>query len=261
MHASSPSTPSQITPFSPTHISFPSNSYTSANSCSSDFVSEPKALTLSNFYPVNLSQVDEKSFLTFPSPSSSSYSSSYSRLVSAHRNHVGFFLLGLLNTLSFVIFLSSAEELLTGWSGIVLLASIVPSLFVKCLAPFLSSSQSFGPKILVTSFVSLLAFKFVIWSVNPWLKVFGLVLASMGAGLGESSLLALTCHYPKSVINMWNSGTGAAGIVGSFVYLILTEWAKFSSNHTLLLLSPFPFLMYFCYAFILTHEKEEKKTA
>jgi hypothetical protein len=75
--------------------------------------------------------------------------------ISAVRNWIGFFILGLFNkfvpqlliqyvklinhyppSFGYVIFLSAAEDIMKGSSGAVLLADILPTLITKLVAPF-----------------------------------------------------------------------------------------------------------------------------
>jgi hypothetical protein len=55
---------------------------------------------------------------------------------SSMRNIIAFGILGLLNNFYYVVFLSAAEDLSKECTGCILLANIIPSLFVGMIAPF-----------------------------------------------------------------------------------------------------------------------------
>jgi battenin len=50
----------------------------------------------------------------------------------------------------------------------------------------------------------------------------GVACASISAGFGEITMLQLTSFYPRYTVTAWSSGTGAAGLLGSFSYAALT---------------------------------------
>ncbi|KAK6049748.1 CLN3 protein [Cooperia oncophora] len=63
----------------------------------------------------------------------------------------------------------------------------------------------------------------VAYSENVAMSLAGVCFASLGSGIGEISYLALASHYPAIAIAAWSSGTGGAGLIGSFSYALLTE--------------------------------------
>lgn len=79
----------------------------------------------------------------------------------------------------------------------------------------------------------------------------GITLASISSGFGEVTFLQLTHFYDDSstgdALNGWSSGTGGAGLVGSFCYLLLTSIFHISIPLSLLSFEIFPlgFLLYF----------------
>ncbi|ETN81349.1 hypothetical protein NECAME_08570 [Necator americanus] len=84
----------------------------------------------------------------------------------------------------------------------------------------------------------------VAFSINVPMSLAGVSFAALGSGIGEISYLALASHYPtygffldkgiriatfcstdvsRLAIAAWSSGTGAAGLLGSFSYAFLTD--------------------------------------
>ncbi|POS88244.1 hypothetical protein EPUL_000071 [Erysiphe pulchra] len=83
------------------------------------------------------------------------------------------------------------------------------------------------------------------------LKLGGIVLASLSSGLGEMSLLGLTHFYGPSALTAWGSGTGAAGVVGAGLYLLMTSVMQLSIRSSLLISSTLPFVMPLAFILVL----------
>ncbi|KAI6241392.1 Battenin [Aphelenchoides fujianensis] len=77
----------------------------------------------------------------------------------------------------------------------------------------------------------------------------GVVLASLGSGLGDVTLLALSSHFPEvhSFFLAWASGTGAAGVFGALAYAFLTDQSllDLTPRHALLSMLVVPVLFTF----------------
>ncbi|GMS99726.1 hypothetical protein PENTCL1PPCAC_21901, partial [Pristionchus entomophagus] len=166
------------------------------------------------------------------------------------RNLIAFWLFGLCNNYAYVIMLSAAGDIIdqqTGVSpapsnntnqcvkeitgrdcddistGAILLADIIPSLVIKATFPFFMQRIPFGFRQFVVILFQTGSYLMVAFSLNMYMSIAGVVFASVCSGLGEITLLSLTSYYPKSMISAWSSGTGGAGVVGSFAYAALTE--------------------------------------
>ena len=165
------------------------------------------------------------------------------------RNWIGFWLLGLCNNYAYVIMLSAAHDLLeksfhddngdagdnnnsmTSESGnkticnptsasAILLADIVPSLVTKAISPFIFTNTQLRVTIVIG--LSAASFLLTAFSVSNLMTFIGVISASISSGLGEVSFLSYSANFDKRVVSGWSSGTGAAGLVGSGVYLLLT---------------------------------------
>jgi hypothetical protein len=71
----------------------------------------------------------------------------------------------------------------------------------------------------------------------------GVCVGSLSSGIGEITFLAMSSFYHRNTISAWSSGTGAAGIVGSFSYLLLRSWINLTEFQTLLIVTPLPLLI------------------
>ena len=75
------------------------------------------------------------------------------------------------------------------------------------------------------------------------IKLIGVLLASLSSGGGELSFLGLTHFYGPMSLSSWGSGTGAAGIVGAGLYVLLTDWMSFSVKTSVLASAVLPVIM------------------
>ncbi|GMT03417.1 hypothetical protein PENTCL1PPCAC_25591, partial [Pristionchus entomophagus] len=58
----------------------------------------------------------------------------------------------------------------------------------------------------------------VAFSVHMYMFITGVVFASVCSGLGEITFYNPTTTDCRSMISAWSTGTGGAGVVGSFAY-------------------------------------------
>lgn len=160
------------------------------------------------------------------------------------RVRAAFWILGLCNNYGYAVMLSAAYDILDKSFGLaeatpmpgprqcnylstgaVLLADILPSLVVKSLSPFLPLWINLRVSAVVAC--SAAGFMLVAFAAELWVALAGVATMSLAQGLGETSMLSYTAFFKdKSVIAMWSSGTGAAGVLASVSYLGLTAVMK-----------------------------------
>lgn len=198
------------------------------------------------------------------------------------RNWIGFWLLGLCNNFAYVVMLSAAHDILQKQesanataptlatltvdvqpgnssssnssrydcnpvsTAAVLLADILPTLFIKLLAPFVIHRLPYGFRVLFCAAMAAASFLLVSFSSAVWMSILGVIFASIGAGLGELSFLSLTVFFSRDVLGGWGSGTGGAGVAGALLYSGLTQ-AGLSPRVTLLLMLVVPAAMLVSY--------------
>uniref|UniRef100_A0AAF5PFX8 Battenin n=1 Tax=Wuchereria bancrofti TaxID=6293 RepID=A0AAF5PFX8_WUCBA len=189
---------------------------------------------------------------------------------SSSRNRFAFWIIGLCNNFAYVIMLSAAEDILSVVdgskasskstddpcqnsvvhrqcqplsTGSVLLANIIPCLVVKIFYPFVMHHIPFGVRHFFVVLLQISSFLVVAFSRNIVMSLTGVALASIGAGIGEVTFLSLTTYFPNNVVGTWSSGTGGAGIFGSFAYAMLTDihMLGLTSRNALLLMLIVPF--------------------
>ncbi|KAK7790899.1 hypothetical protein R5R35_007943 [Gryllus longicercus] len=188
------------------------------------------------------------------------------------RNMVAYWLLGLCNNYGYVVMLSAAHDVLektdhsasddipqrnsterlcnTMSTGTILLADILPSLFVKVIAPFLPFFVHI--RVLIVILLSCAGFLLVAFTTAPWMAILGVVSTSFASGLGELTFLAYSHKFERSSISMWSSGTGGAGVFGAGSYAGLTALGL-SSKSSLLLMLIVPVIMGLSFWLLLKH--------
>jgi battenin len=159
------------------------------------------------------------------------------------RNLIAFFIVGLFNNFCYVVMLTAAEDLIVGYTGVVLLCDVLPAVLIKLTAPFYMHYIPYNLRVLFIVFFACLSFQTVAWFNHVSIKMIGIMFGALSSGAGEVTFLAMSSYYKKSTISAWSSGTGGAGIVGAFSYLLLRHWIGLSPRYTLFIVSPFPLLM------------------
>ncbi|KAL5475116.1 hypothetical protein EMCRGX_G027174 [Ephydatia muelleri] len=196
------------------------------------------------------------------------------------RNVFAFWILGLCNNFPYVVMLSAAFDILsqlenkasaTPSSGaactvvggeypgrkcnklstsVILLADILPNLFIKLIGPSFMHFIPYGVRVLVVALLAASCFIVVSLAESIQLVLLGVVFASMSSGFGEVTFLSFTTRYHKSTVGGWSSGTGAAGVGGSVIYTVLTLFL--TPRVAILLQVAMPILMGIAYLFVLT---------
>lgn len=194
---------------------------------------------------------------------------------------IAFWIFGLCNNFAYVIMLSAAEDILDEQkddnepsktdndtsceveltsrhcskisTGAVLLADILPTLIVKLTFPFFMQRIPFGARHVFVCAIQAASYLIVAFSPSIPVSLFGVVLASIGSGLGEITYLSLTPYFSRNTISTWSSGTGGAGVFGALGYAGLTEehLGNLSPKTTLLVMLVIPAIFFAAYYLLL----------
>ncbi|KAF9022195.1 batten's disease protein Cln3 [Hymenopellis radicata] len=139
---------------------------------------------------------------------------------------ISFFLFGLINNVLYVIILSAALDLVPPSTpkGIIAFCNIAPALVVKVGWPYVLKGRiRYKKRVFGCCFLSVLGMMVVAFFDTLFMRLLGICLASFSSGLGELTFLQLSTTYvPPSVaghsVGYFASGTGAAGLVGAFLW-------------------------------------------
>ncbi|KAK4678805.1 battenin CLN3 protein [Podospora pseudoanserina] len=208
--------------------------------------------------------------LPFPGTPSSSWRFYRARLSAFMRDPntsvlVAFWLFGLVNNILYVLLLTAAQDLV-GPSipkALVLLADVMPSFLTKLVAPYFIHLVPYSIRILV--FVALSSGGMLLVALTPntqsvGVKMVGVIIASISSGGGELSFLGLTHYYGVNSLAAWGSGTGAAGLVGAGLYVLMTDWLGMSVKNSLLVSALMPGVMLLSFFVILPRERIKQQT-
>ncbi|KAK6198799.1 vacuolar CLN3 [Scheffersomyces amazonensis] len=149
-------------------------------------------------------------------------------LTENQRVFISFSFFGLLNNILYVVILSAAVDLVGASTpkAVVLLADVIPSFSFKLVAPFFI--HKFPYIVRLWSILVLSTSGMFLISLTPTesiaTKIFGIAVAAFSSGIGEVTFLQLTHYYhEESAIGGFSTGTGAAGLLGSFLFLFMTN--------------------------------------
>jgi len=139
---------------------------------------------------------------------------------------LSFFLFGLINNVLYVIILSAALDLVPPSTpkGIIAFCNIFPSLLANLGWPYLLKGRVRYARRLVGCAASSIIGMIIVSAFDSlYMRLLGICFASFSAGLGELTFLQLSTRYhPPSVaghsVGYFASGTGAAGLVGAFLW-------------------------------------------
>ncbi|KAF9011963.1 batten's disease protein Cln3 [Cyathus striatus] len=137
-----------------------------------------------------------------------------------------FFLFGLLNNVLYVVILSAALDLVPPSTpkGIIAFCNIFPALLAKVGWPYILKGRIRYVKRLTGCCALSVAGMLVVAIFDSlYMRLLGIMLASFSSGLGELTFLQLSTTYaPPSIaghsVGYFASGTGAAGLVGAFLW-------------------------------------------
>ncbi|XP_013421642.1 battenin-like [Lingula anatina] len=199
------------------------------------------------------------------------------------RNLAGFWLLGLCDYFPYVVMLSAAKEILrdsdnpdnlqpanvTGLNdteemqlrcnsvgtGAVLLADIIPVLFIKTTGAFFLKKVPYYCRVLAVVAFGAASFLTVALSSTVWVSLLGVVFASISEGLGEVTFFQMTVYFDQNVVSAFSSGTGAAGFLGALTYAGLRT-AGVSARNCLFFMLVYPAIMAATYFLLLVKPPE-----
>ncbi|CAH0482438.1 unnamed protein product [Peronospora belbahrii] len=191
--------------------------------------------------------------------SSSSLSSTANVDTEKLHNLVGFWILGFINNIGYVIMIAGAQEIIAGGVGLVYLVDIFPALLIKLSGPYWFQLVSYRYRTITGSIWMFLSFLIVAkGSHSLWLQLLGVAFSGLQSGMMEASFLAMSSFYtsPIRCLTCWSSGTGLAGVGGYAWVAMFHLYADLSFQTTLeLAMIMFPLLYVLVFLFVLDTSK------
>ncbi|WKY05056.1 hypothetical protein Q1695_005792 [Nippostrongylus brasiliensis] len=193
------------------------------------------------------------------------------------RNLVAFWLFGLCNNFDYSVMLGAAQDILerdseisanssdicqeeitsrqcrSASTGVVLFVETMPALLMKIFTFVLVQQLPYGIRHFLTCAAQGAAFVVTARANAVGTALLGVTLSSISSGLGDMTYLGLASHYPRTTISTWSSGTGMAGILGTFSYAALTDekFVGFTPTEVILMMFIVPIVFLFTYYYIL----------
>lgn len=174
-----------------------------------------------------------------------------------HRVFIAFWIFGVLNNVLYVVILSALVDLVGALvpKATVLLADVLPAFILKLVAPFFIHLVPHRVRIVMMVLLDVIGMLIVALVDSVGLKLFAITLVSLSSGGGELTFLQLTHYFNDKALKGFSSGTGGAGLLGSFFYLLFTTWLGISVKTTLLISSLVPFTFFYSFYVILPDSK------
>ncbi|CAC5391922.1 BTS [Mytilus coruscus] len=187
------------------------------------------------------------------------------------RNWIGFFLLGSINNLPYVIVTSAANTIADSFDqrnnvGVVFFANVALSVIVKSVNGFLLLKVSYGIRIVANAIIMLIGLFGVAFAFDFWFAIVCIVFVGASAAFGENVALGYLRLFPSKYVNAWSSGTGMAGVLGSTIYIIFgcavgaggdnTAKLKHLTKYAFLLTSPVVVVYLLAYFWIIQRPPE-----
>ncbi|XP_052799630.1 battenin-like isoform X2 [Mya arenaria] len=140
------------------------------------------------------------------------------------RNWIGLFLLGTINNLPYVIVTSAASTIADSFGkknliGLVFGANVALSAVVKAINGAFLLNVSYGIRYAVNACLMLIGLFGVAYAPSFWFSLVCIVFVGASAAFGENVALGYLRFFPSKMVNAWSSGTGMAGVLGSFIYI------------------------------------------
>ena len=143
------------------------------------------------------------------------------------RNWIGFFILGTINNLSYVIVNSSALVLAASYNKSNLVA-VIPwanvgfNLLIKGINTFFLIKIPHGFRFGVNGLLMIVGLLGISFAPEFYSTLVFILIIGLTSGLGESIALEYLHKFESRLINAWSSGTGFAGVLGASVYILFT---------------------------------------
>lgn len=146
------------------------------------------------------------------------------------RTKVAFFVFGCLIYATYSAIISGAQDILAGTliqTSLVLVANIGPYFLVTLIAPCFMQRIPYFVRIVAVFVTETLGFLLLVCSTQVHWKLMGVALASIGYGIGEVSILALTTFYHEITVSWYSAGTGAGFVAAPLYYTGKVELQSF----------------------------------
>lgn len=137
-------------------------------------------------------------------------------------------------------------------AGAFLLADTIGGVIGIAVAPLIPIGTRY--KIIFVTVLSVISFLITAFKYSSeTIALVGVLMAAFAAGFGEATIISVSLNHKESAVSAYASGLGAAALLSSGAYLVMTF--IFSTQVTLLLLMIVPFVIFLAFWFLIRTPK------
>ena len=137
------------------------------------------------------------------------------------RNVAAFYAFGALIYTVFSVIISGAQDILAGSfipTAAVLVTNVGPYFLVTVFAPYFIHKVPYLVRIFFIYILFTVGLFMIVLAKEIYLKLVGICVTSLGAGLGEITFFTLTAFYEQVTVSAYSAGTGTGFILGPLYY-------------------------------------------
>ncbi len=184
-----------------------------------------------------------------------------------YTNWTGFFILGCINNLAYVVINSAAQSLAISFDarslvGLVPWANVAVGVLLRFVNMWLSH-VAYKWRMLMCCLLFVIGLVGIAFSVyvNFVFALVMIVFVGAASSFGESILLTYQRNFPPEVVGGWSSGTGLAGVGGALLYILFSAVLNFSNEDTFICLIPTVIIYMMAYGLMLHPEPPPQDAA
>ncbi|KNC49319.1 uncharacterized protein AMSG_05316 [Thecamonas trahens ATCC 50062] len=173
------------------------------------------------------------------------------------RNWIGFFIMGTINNFAYVAVNSKSKDLAKQFHkesaiGAILWANVATGALIQMINAAFLERTSTSKRMTVVAALFLAGLTAIAFSpdVDFYFMLFAVVLVGTGTSFGQCVMVGELKRYSPTMVGGWSSGTGLAGIAGSFT-MILFSYLELSVALTFFLLLPLVAIYVFTFFIVL----------
>ena len=137
------------------------------------------------------------------------------------RNLLAFYSFGALIYTVYSVIIAGAQDILAGTfipTAAVLVTNVGPYFLVTMIAPYVIHKMPYVVRIVAIYAFFTAGLFMIVYGQEVYLKLVGICVTSLGAGIGEVSFFTLSAHYEKVAVTAYSAGTGSGFILGPLYY-------------------------------------------
>ncbi|XP_027060503.1 protein BTN1-like [Pocillopora damicornis] len=165
-----------------------------------------------------------------------------------------FYVFGVITFFNMEMLFIASQDILSGRNlptATILVCYVTPLMITKIFAPWFVQRISYLVKVSFIALWMMLGMALIVFVEDIRVKLVGITLNAMAAGMSEVIFLALTSFYPQIAISSFLAGTGSASLISQLYYTSVTTWSCAESPKTaIMIVIPLPLSILVSYAML-----------